>query len=84
MNTKPPVQYSGKSVQVIDGQAYKWYMRDNGTYVEVSVCCDCQLVHTLELKPNKGYLRVKVWREDEKTNELRKKKKRNYNGLLAK
>jgi len=72
---KPKVRYSGKLVQVIDGEAYKWYERTNGTYVEVSVCCDCKLVHIIEMKPNDGYIRVKVWRDDEKTKELRKRGK---------
>jgi len=72
---KPKVRYSGKVVQVVDGQAYKWYKRKNGTYVEVSVCCDCQLVHVIEMKPNRKYIRVKVWRDDEKTKELRKNHK---------
>jgi len=72
---KPKVRYSGKMIQVVDGKAYRWYKRDDGTYVEVSVCCDCQLVHTIEMKPNKKYMRVKVWRDDGKTKELRSKKK---------
>jgi hypothetical protein len=72
---KPRVGYSGKLVQVVDGNPYKWYERKNGTYVEVSVCCDCQLVHIIEMKPNDGYIRVKVWRDDEKTKELREKRK---------
>lgn len=73
---KPKVRYSGKMTQVVDGKSYKWYERDDGTYVEVSVCCDCQLVHVIEMKPNKGYIRVKVWRDDEKTKELRKEKRK--------
>lgn len=73
---KPKIRYSGKIVQVIDGKPYRWYERKDGTYVEVSVCCDCQLVHTIEMKPNKKYIRVRVWREDTKTKELRIKNKK--------
>lgn len=69
---KPKVRF-GQTVQVQDGKAYRWYSRKDGTYVEASVCCDCSLVHIIEMKPNKRYLRVKVWREEDKTKALRKK-----------
>jgi hypothetical protein len=71
---KPKVKF-GATVQVEDGKAYKWYPRKDGTYVEATVCCDCNLTHVVELKPNRGYLRVKVWREEEETNALRSSRK---------
>jgi hypothetical protein len=71
---KPKINFSDV-IQVKDGEPYRWYRRIDGTYVECSVCCDCQLVHTIEMKPNKRYMRVKVWREEEKTKELRKRKR---------
>jgi len=71
---KPKVNF-GKLTQVIDGKSYRWYKRSDGTFVEASVCCDCLLAHVIEMKPTKRYMRVKVWREDEKTNELRRKRK---------
>ena len=71
---KPYIKF-GKLQQVIDGKAYYWKRRIDGAYVEVSVCCDCNLVHTIEMKPTKTAMRVKVWREDEATDKLRAKKK---------
>jgi len=70
---KKPNIYFGKLKQVVDGKAYYWNERSDGTYVEVSVCCDCDLVHTIEMKPVKGRMRVKVWREEQATEELRAK-----------
>lgn len=74
MNEKPKIHYSA-TTQVKEGKPYRWYKRKNGTYVEASVCCDCLLVHIVQLTPTKRYLNVRVWREDLKTEELRKKKK---------
>jgi hypothetical protein len=71
---RPKVNFSN-IFQVVDGKAYRWYKRVDGTYVEASVCCDCKLVHIMEIKPNKTYARVKVWRDEKKTKELRKRKK---------
>lgn len=72
---KPKINYS-HIIQVIDGEPYRWYQRKNGTYVEASVCCQCNLTHIIQLTPTKRYLSVRVWREDLKTNELRKTAKR--------
>ena len=69
---KPNIQF-GKIEHVKDGKAYYWAQRSDGTFVESSICCDCDLVHTIEMKPVKGRMRVKVWREDEKTDALRVK-----------
>jgi hypothetical protein len=71
---KPKINYS-KLVQVSEGKPYRWYKRKNGTFVEASVCCDCDLVHIIQMTPTKRYLNVSVWREDAKTNELRKRRK---------
>ena len=65
-----------KIVQVEDGKAYPWKMRKDGTAVEVSICCDCSLVHIIEAQPRKGYIRMRVWRDDTRTKLLRKKKGR--------
>ena len=72
---KPNLRFT-KTTQVLDGKAYKWYQRKNGTYLEASVCCDCLLVHIVEMKPNKNYMRIKVWRDDKETKRLRKRKRR--------
>lgn len=75
MSKQPDVTFNTKTIQVEDGKAYNWYPRKDGTFVEVSVCCDCSLVHVIEMKPNKRAMRVKVWRHDEQTNKLRKLKR---------
>jgi hypothetical protein len=71
---KPKINFS-KLVQVSEGKPYRWYKRNDGTFVEASVCCDCNLVHIVQLTPAKRYLTVRVWREDTKTKELRKRRK---------
>ena len=69
---KPNIKL-GKIEHVQEGKAYYWKERSDGTYVEMSLCCDCDLAHIIEMKPIKGAMRVKVWRDDKITEELRKK-----------
>ena len=74
-DAKPQVK-PGKIEQVADGKPYRYRLRKDGTATEYTVCCDCSLTHMLELKPGKNSIRVRVWREDEITDELRENPKR--------
>ena len=71
---KPAVKVSSVE-QVIDGKPYYYRLDKDGKVTELSMCCDCQLVHLLEFKPSSRGLRVRAWREDELTAKYRKKKK---------
>lgn len=71
---KPNVKV-GKIEQVIDGKPYYYRLGKDGTASEMSVCCDCHLVHLMEFKPLKNAIRIRVWREDPLTDEIRAKKK---------
>lgn len=73
MRMKKPKLKVSSIKEVEGGKAYYWHKRKDGTFVEASVCCDCDLVHMIEMKPGKNRMRVKVWREDEATEKLRAK-----------
>jgi len=78
MNKPPKIYGDGLQsiVQVEDGKTYPWKLRKDGTAVECSICCDCQLVHIIEAKPMRGYIRMRVWRDETKTQLLRKKRRK--------
>lgn len=66
----------GKVEHVTPGKPVKYYLRKDGTAVVFTVCCDCSLTHLEEFTPKKTYIRVRVWRDDEKTKKFRKEKRR--------
>jgi hypothetical protein len=69
-----PKAVIGRIEHVKPGQPIKYYRRKNGTAVVFTVCCDCALTHLEEFTPRKNYIRVRVWRDDEKTKKFRKRK----------
>jgi histidyl-tRNA synthetase len=71
---KPKAQW-GKVEQVREGKSHRYYLRPDGTAVAYTICCDCGLTHLEEFKPEKRYIRVKVWREEELTQKQRNRKK---------
>lgn len=71
---KPKAEW-GVVTTAVEGKADKYFLRENGTAVAYTICCDCGLVHLEEYKPMGKYIRVRVWREEDKTKEQRKRKK---------
>ena len=74
MAAKPTASF-GRPVQISDGETHRYHVRKDGRSITYTVCCDCNLVHLEEFTPRKGYIKVRVWRDDVKTAELRKKKR---------
>jgi len=72
MAGKRPKASFGTPVQITDGQVHRYHLRKDGRSIGFTVCCDCSLVHLEEHTPRNGYIKVRVWRDDEKTAELRK------------
>lgn len=62
----------GAPVQVHEAEPHRYKLRKDGKAVEYSVCCDCGLVHLEEFTPRKGYIRVRVWRDEDRTEEQRR------------
>ena len=71
---KPKAKF-GKTEQAIEGKPHRYYSRKSGETVVYTVCCDCKLVHLEEFTPRKGYIKVRVWRDDQRTQRLRKGKR---------
>lgn len=71
---KPPASF-GKVQQVYDGVPERYWKRRNGAAVLFTVCCDCGLVHLEELTPRGRYIKARVWRDDKRTGEMRKRKR---------
>ena len=57
----------GKIEHLSDGQVTRMYSRRDGRVVGYTICCDCGLTHLEELVPRKGYIRLRVWRDDRLT-----------------
>ena len=73
MAKEPKFRVSPSKIEhVKDGVPYRYKLDKQGKAVEMSICCDCSLVHLMEYKPGKTSIRVRVWREDEMTEKLRK------------
>jgi hypothetical protein len=75
-DSKPKAKF-GKVEQAVEGQAHKYHTRKNGTTVVYTVCCDCGLVHLEEFVQKPKYLRVRVWRDDQRTQAIRKQRRGN-------
>lgn len=75
MMGRPAVRF-GKIEQVHDGQVLRYYKRKDGRALAYTICCSCALTHLEEFIPRKNYIRVRVWRDEEKTAWLRSKKKK--------
>ena len=73
---KPSNAHFGKPVQVQDGESYLVKSRKDGACLVYEVCCDCSLVHLVRCKPNKSGIRFTVWRDEDRTQTLRKRKRR--------
>jgi hypothetical protein len=54
------------------GEVVKVYWRKSRTAIEYTACCDCGLVHLMAYEPRKTYLRVRAWRAEDKTKEMRR------------
>lgn len=76
MREPKPVVKPSKIEHVKDGEPYRYPLNKAGKAVEMSICCDCSLVHLMEFKPGKRSIRVRVWREDGLTDQLRKNPKK--------
>lgn len=74
MSKRKPKAEFGKLEQAIEGKAHRYHLREDGTAVAYTVCCDCGLTHLEEFKPMKKYLRVRVWRDEQRTTEQRRKR----------
>ena len=66
----------GKIEQVTNGKAVRYYRQKDGRALAYEICCDCSLTHAVEIIPRKNYIRMRVWRDEEKTAWLRSKKKK--------
>jgi Zn-finger protein len=62
-----PSKTEYKAIQIEDG---KWYRQRGYTHTE---CCDCGLVHKEEYRLVNGHLEWRVARDDEATENRRKK-----------
>lgn len=60
--------------QVRDGEIHRYYKRKNGACIVVTICCDCGLTHVQEFIPKKRYVRVRVWRDDKRTEHERRQR----------
>jgi hypothetical protein len=69
----PKTVFPKRTVQIYDGVIHRYHTRRNGAAVVHTVCCDCGLVHVEEFLPKNGYIRVRVWRDDKHTKEVRKR-----------
>jgi hypothetical protein len=74
--SKKPLADFGKIEQAQEGKAHRYHLREDGTAVAYTICCSCLLVHLEEFKPMKKYIRVRVWREEEMTQKLRRRRKK--------
>lgn len=74
MDKRPKADF-GKVVQVKDGETHRYHLRKDGRCISYTVCCDCGLTHLEEFAPRKNYIKVRVWRDEDKTAEMRKRKK---------
>jgi hypothetical protein len=74
--TKCPDLKPGRVEQVIDGKPYHYRLGKDGAAREISICCDCALVHIMEFRPKAKSIQVTVWRHDELTDKFRKKAKK--------
>lgn len=72
---KPKAQF-GKPIQVSDGEIHRYPLRADGSAVSYTICCDCGLTHLEEFIPRKNYIRVRVWRDEDRTKEQRKRKRK--------
>jgi len=68
---KLPPRDGHKLVQVVDGNAERWYKRKNGWAYYHTVCCDCGLTHREMIQNHQKYFSVRVWRDDELTEKFR-------------
>lgn len=57
------------------GKSYYHKQRKNGVVTMQVACCDCGLVHSEEYKVLKKNLRIRVWRNEPLTEEIRKLRK---------
>jgi len=73
-----PFAQVGKVEHVESGKTHRYYMRNGGSAVVYTICCDCSLVHLEKLTPHKKYIAVTVWRDDELTAKFRKRKRRKH------
>lgn len=76
MKSRKPEAEFGPVATAKEGVPDKYWFREDGTAVSYTICCDCGLVHLEEFKPMKRYLRVRVWRDEERTKWWRKRRKR--------
>ena len=61
--------------QVKNGEPIRYYKRKDGSAVIITRCCDCSLVHVEQLKPTARYIMVRVWRDEKRTQESRRRKR---------
>ena len=61
-----------KLIKVKDGQVLKT-KRYGNLAIQGIVCCDCHLTHWIILTIAKKHVEMRVWRDDEITNEIRQK-----------
>jgi Zn-finger protein len=56
-------------VQIIEGQWVNWHNK------ETWECCDCALVHRVEMRKVKGQLQVRMYRDNRRTGQRRRRAK---------
>jgi hypothetical protein len=71
-----PKAKHGKITQVLDGEVHRYSLRKGGSAVLYTVCCDCGLTHLEEFTPRKGYIKVRVWRDEARTKAQRRGKRK--------
>lgn len=64
--------YVGTVKSPAAGEVVKVWWRKKHVAVEFVACCDCGLVHLMAYEPRKTYLRVRAWRDERRTREMRK------------
>lgn len=76
MTQKPKASPREKSVQFVDGKAYRFKLRKDGSAVFHTECCACGLTHLEQYSVKGERLVIRVWVEDEMTEKARKGKLR--------
>ena len=64
--------YVGTVKSPAAGEVVRVYWRKKHVAVEFVACCDCGLVHLMAYEPRKTYLRVRAWRDERRTREMRR------------
>ena len=66
----------GKVHHPRNGEPLRVALRKDRTAVIITRCCDCGLTHVEQVKPTARYVVFRVWRDEKRTEQCRKRRKR--------